>query len=295
MTALAGPAFTEWTAEGRHLVGPGGFRIFARQDGPADGRPVTLIHGFPTSSHDWRLIVGALHDGGCRTLCLDLLGFGASAKPAGHVYSILEQADVVEAVWREFAVVESALVAHDYGVTVAQELLARDPGRISRAAFLNGGLYPDLHRPIPVQRLMHGPAGVVLARLASERTLAGVMDQICGRRLDRAEIHEMWEAIRRDGGAARQHALLRYIDERRTHAERWTGALERFGAAAPTRFIWGPADPISGAHVIPRLRERVAGADVTVLDGPPAVGHYPQLEAPELVAGPLAAFLAADG
>jgi hypothetical protein len=38
--------------------------------------------------------------------------------------------------------------------------------------------------------------------------------------------------------------------------------------------------------VVPRLRERLPGATITVLDDPPPVGHYPQVEAPELV-GPL--------
>ena len=48
----------------------------------------------------------------------------------------------------------------------------------------------------------------------------------------------------------------------------------------PLRFINGPADPVSGAHMAARYRELVPNPDVVLLDG---IGHYPQLEAPEQV------------
>ncbi|MEU8824989.1 hypothetical protein [Streptomyces sp. NPDC048636] len=49
------PTHAEWTAGGTRIPvrgRAGDHRLFVRQDGPADGPPVTLIHGFPTSSHD---------------------------------------------------------------------------------------------------------------------------------------------------------------------------------------------------------------------------------------------------
>jgi pimeloyl-ACP methyl ester carboxylesterase len=99
-------------------------------------------------------------------------------------------------------------------------------------------------------------------------------------------------ATSRAGGTAVQHRLLRYIDERVTHAQRWTTALENY--PGPTLFIWGPADPVSGAHVLPRLRQRLPHARIAVLDGEPAIGHYPQLENPPAVAALLAGFLCDD-
>jgi pimeloyl-ACP methyl ester carboxylesterase len=56
-------------------------------------------------------------------------------------------------------------------------------------------------------------------------------------------------------------------------------------------FVWGPADPVSGAHVLPRLRERLPDARFVVLDEEPATGHYPQVENPEAVAAALSEFL----
>jgi len=55
----------------------------------------------------------------------DLLGFGDSDKPAGHQYTLVEQADLIEALWHHFGIDHSALIAHDIGGSVAQELLAR--------------------------------------------------------------------------------------------------------------------------------------------------------------------------
>jgi pimeloyl-ACP methyl ester carboxylesterase len=277
--------FEQWCAGGARRELPGiRHTIFIRVDGPAPGPPVTLIHGFPTSSHDWAGVLPHLTDAGLSVRSLDLLGYGDSDKPADHRYSLAEQADIVEATWLADGVAETAVVAHDYGVTVAQELLARDPDRITTMVWLNGGLYPDLHRPTRGQKLLHGRAGGVIARGFTEARFATSIREVFGRPLSDADVHEMWLSLQRRDGYLRTHALLRYIDERRANATRWVGALESY--RGPQHFIWGPADPVSGGHVVPRLRERLPQANITVLDEPPPVGHYPQVEAPELV-GPL--------
>ena len=59
---------------------------------------MTLLHGFPSSSYDWAKLAPALARRHA-LLLPDLLGFGASDKPAQHEYSIHEQADIVEALW----------------------------------------------------------------------------------------------------------------------------------------------------------------------------------------------------
>ncbi|MBF6171725.1 alpha/beta fold hydrolase [Nocardia blacklockiae] len=282
------PSWAQWVAGGDY-VEVGGHRVFHRQDGPEDGRPVTLLHGYPTSSHDWAPVLLALVESGCRVTTLDFLGFGASAKPTRHDYRLTKQATLVEELWRYLGIGETALVAHDYGVSVAQELLAREPGRVTRMAWLNGGLYVDLYRPLPIQRLLHTRLGKVLGPLMSESAYRMSLRRILGRPLADAELREMWLATSSDGGRRVQWRLNRYHDERRLEAGRWQRALESY--AGPTLFLWGPADPISGGHLLPRLRKRFPHATFVVLDEPPATGHYPQLENPEAVAAALTAFL----
>ena len=282
------PPLTHWIAGGTAVqVGP--HTLFVRQDGPPDGLPVTLVHGFPTSSHDWAAVVPQLASSGCCVTTLDLLGFGESDKPRRHRYSLLEQADLVEGVWGQLGIRDTALAAHDYGVSVAQELLARNPARITRMAWLNGGLYADLHRPLLIQRLLHGPLGPLLSHATNERLFTASLRRILGRRIPSADLHDMWTTLSRSSGHRLAPRLLRYIDERREHAARWTAALEGF--SGPTLFVWGPADPVSGAHVLARIRQRLPHATVTELTGPPPVGHYPQVEAPQEVAAALVEFL----
>src|SRR5262245_66619747 len=84
----------------------------------------TYLPGYPSSSLDVADVVGRLGPG-WRVLALDFPGFGASAKPPGHPYSIHSCADAVEALWRAHELPSTILVSHDYGVSVGQELLAR--------------------------------------------------------------------------------------------------------------------------------------------------------------------------
>ncbi|NKY89098.1 alpha/beta fold hydrolase [Nocardia veterana] len=285
------PDYRTWVAGGSHLE-LDGHRIFHRQDGPVDGRPVTLLHGYPTSSHDWVSILPALTAAGLRVTTLDFLGFGASDKPRRHEYRMTEQAGLVERLWERLGITETALVAHDYGVSVAQELLARDSARLSRTAWLNGGLYPDLYRPLPIQRLMTTRIGKALNPMMSEATFRLTLRRILGRPVSDADLHEMWLALTDHDGRRVQWAINRYHEERRAHAERWRRALESYGG--PMLFVWGPADPISGGHVLARLRERFPQARFAVLDAEPVTGHYPQVENPEPVATALAEFLVAE-
>lgn len=273
----------DWWAGGTHEQ-LAGHRVFVRAEG-GEGPWTTWLHGFPTSSYDWAPLLTDQHRPPGRHLLLDFVGFGASAKPKGHRYSLVEQADVVEAAWAAHGVSETRLIAHDYGVSVAQELLARHTVAFTEAAFLNGGLFPYLHRPVRMQKLLAGPLGPLLARLSSERTLTDGMKKVMARPPAAEELHEHWRSIARDDGVRAMPKLLGYIEERRRHQERWVGALTGTPDVAK-RFVWGPEDPVSGAHVIPELEAKVPGARITVLDG---VGHWPQLEDPAGTAAALAA------
>ena len=114
-----------WWSSGRRVeVNLNGVdrQIFVRQMGSS--APMTLLHGFPSSSHDWVRLAPDLAESH-RLLMFDFLGFGASEKPVQHDYSIGEQADLVEAIWAREKITSTRILAHDYAVSVTQELLAR--------------------------------------------------------------------------------------------------------------------------------------------------------------------------
>jgi pimeloyl-ACP methyl ester carboxylesterase len=258
------------------------------------GEPLLLIHGFPTASWDWSAVWPPLARR-FRLVAMDMLGFGFSSKPRPHVYSIAEQADLYEALLAELGIARCHVLAHDYGDSVAQELLARFEERRARGGrgfalgsicFLNGGLFPEAHRARPVQVALEGPQGAAVSALLDEARFAAGFGEVFGPRTQPtpAQLAEFWRGIAHADGQRIWHLLIRYMEERRTHRERWVGALQ--GATIPLRLVDGPEDPVSGAHLAERYRELVPGADVVLL---PGIGHYPQVEAPDEV---VAAFLA---
>ncbi len=272
----------EWWAGGVRLANG----IFTRADGPEDAPVITWLHGFPTSSWDWAGMVERLP--GVRHVTLDLLGYGASAKPLPHDYSLMEQTDLVEQVWAHHGVTTTALVCHDYSVSIGQELLARRAEArgavmLTQLAFLNGGLFPHLHRPTPVQEQLAGPAGPELATHLNEELFGAALAAVLTTPPSAEELHGHWRALSREDGHLCMPPLLGYIAERRAQEERWVGALA--ADDLPKRFIWGPDDPVSGGHVVPEIQARLPTAQLHVLEG---VGHYPQLEAPDRVAPLLA-------
>jgi pimeloyl-ACP methyl ester carboxylesterase len=60
-----------------------GLQFFVVEEGPADGKPVLLLHGFPDSSDLWRHQIGPLAEAGYRVIAPDQRGFGRLSKPAG--------------------------------------------------------------------------------------------------------------------------------------------------------------------------------------------------------------------
>lgn len=280
---------SEWAATGREIRYRG-HPIFVHSSGNPDAEPLLLIHGFPTASWDWEALWPTLTER-FRVYTLDLIGFGLSAKPTDYEYSIVDQANLCEAYLKEEGVHSYHVLAHDYGDSVAQELLARkgEPGehpKLLSVAFLNGGLFPETHRPVLGQRLLLSPFGFLVSKLTSRSMLALNMSRIFGpeSKPDEDLIDDFWSLTTTNNGQAVMHRLIYYMVERRDHRQRWVGALQ--GGDVPLKLINGILDPISGAHMVARYRELVPRADVTELD---RIGHYPQIEAPSAV---LAAYLA---
>lgn len=289
------PALRAWHDAG-HRYHHRGHGIFVRRDGPATAPVLLLIHGFPTASWDWAELWPALAQR-YRVLTLDLIGFGFSGKPRDYAYAIADQADLCEDLLRLEGVTDYHVLAHDYGDTVAQELLARqqpgrDAPRLRSLALLNGGLFPEAHRPLLTQRLLASPLGPVLARLTNRGTFAASMRRIFGPRTPPSPelLDGFWMLLLAQDGRRVLPRLVAYMEERRQQRGRWVGALMH--SAVPLKLINGAADPISGAHMVARYRELVPNADVTVL---PDIGHYPQCEAPAAVLEAYLAFRAGLG
>jgi pimeloyl-ACP methyl ester carboxylesterase len=252
-----------------------------------EGPTVTLLHGYPGSSYDWNVVATDLATR-FRVLAPDLLGFGASDKRFPYPYSLREQADLVEQVWSARGVTESAVVAHDYSASIGQELLRRAIPVVSSVVFLNGGIYPALHRPTDGQRALLGPQGDELAALINEEIWSTAVAETFGplHPATAQDLADMWTAFSHHDGQLLAAALLHYVADRAVDGAEWTKAMETAGV--PTAFIWGPSDPVSGQHMIDEVLRRRPDANVSLL---PGVGHWPMIEDPDAVTSSLSDFL----
>jgi pimeloyl-ACP methyl ester carboxylesterase len=281
MTAPLTPRVREWAAGGE-LAEVGGDRIFVRRsDGSAPLR--VLLHGFPSSSYDWRATLAQLR--GAATLVLDFLGFGLSDKPRHVTYSLFRQADVVE----RLLAGESrpvVVVAHDMGTSVATELLARDLEgalgfNLAGVLLFNGSVLIERASLTWAQKALRSPLGPAFARLSSRPMFARQFARLFSEThpLSDEEAADQWVLWRRAGGARLAHRLIHYIGERQTHAVRWHGAMRDW--PGELRLASGMRDPVATPHVLAGLRELRPAAPVREL---PELGHYPQIEDPEAIA-----------
>ncbi|NWV60380.1 MEST protein, partial [Malurus elegans] len=212
---------------------------------------VVLLHGFPTSSYDWSKIWEGLTQRFHRVIALDFLGFGFSDKPRPHGYSIFEQATIVEGLLRHLGLRHQRinLLSHDYGDTVAQELLH------SCCQILQ--ISPNSAKSLSKFPFFPGSGRFLGPTRSPRRRNFG----ICGQR-GKIEVF---------------FSILQYINQRKKHRERWVGALK--STSVPLHLIYGPLDPVNPHPEFLQLYRKVLPTStVSVLDD--HISHYPQLEDP---------------
>ena len=284
-----------WLASGRH-ESVAGYRMFVFERGPDDAasalgeqHTILLLHGFPTSSYDWRGIVERLR-GRFRLIALDFLGFGLSDKPVAYSYSLFQQADTVEELLRHLRVQGAHVVSHDLGTSVHCELLARHAeGRLGfdlhASTFLNGSMLQWLAHITPFQEQLAAnatlPQAIELCRTAMATMYVPALQGLMKRpeAIPAEDAKVMRELLLYHDGNLRLPALAGYMRERYIHADRWLGALER--APTPVQFVWADGDPIAHVEMGRELARRCPKAAYHELQG---LGHFLLMEDPAAVA-----------
>ncbi|NDJ54689.1 MAG: alpha/beta hydrolase [Chloroflexi bacterium] len=115
-----------------------GIRLHVVTDGPEDGPPVLLLHGFPEFWYGWRHQIPALAAAGYRVIAPDMRGYNKSDKPKGlqsYTLDVLaaDIAGLIDALGYE----QVRLVGHDWGGAVAWVVAFLYPERIKKLAILN--------------------------------------------------------------------------------------------------------------------------------------------------------------
>ena len=112
-------------------VDVGDLTFDVRVDGPEDGRPVLLLHGFPETSLSWASVTPLLTEAGLRTYAPDQLGYSPGARPDEvAAYSTPSLAQVTADLLTALDVHRADVVGHDWGANVAWALAGWHPDRV---------------------------------------------------------------------------------------------------------------------------------------------------------------------
>lgn len=293
MTAPDVPASLKpWAALGR-FTEVCGQRVFYVDEGPRDAPVLAVLHGFPTCSLDFEAALPLLSTHR-RVVVHDHVGFGLSGKPADGTYSLFEQAEIAAGLWAQLGIEQADLLGHDYGTSVATELVARRergglPLDLRSLTLCNGSMRIELAKLTwPQVGLRHPVAGPIIASLASRRFFGWRLRKTLATpsALTDDDIARLWDAGTFEDGNLRLPQISQYLHERVRFAPRWMGALARFDR--PAHVLWGQADPIA----VPAIAEAVAATlPAATLQWLPGLGHYPMVEDPARWATAVLGFL----
>lgn len=232
-----------------------GLTFDVRDEGPLDGEPVVLLHGFPQDSGAWHRVAPLLHGAGLRTLAPDQRGYSPGARPRGRTaYRLsLLVGDVVALIGQ--AGLDSAhVVGHDWGGGVAWGLGGRASAQV---------------RSLTVLSTPH-PAAITAAMLRSDQALRswymGVFQlPLVPEVLLRPGLAQL---LRRGGLPAEDAAhYAARMSERGalSSALGWYRALP-FSLSAPvgrcrvpTTYVWGERDVALGRAAAERTADYVTG------------------------------------
>ena len=107
-------------------------------DGPENGTPVILLHGFPEFHYGWRKQIPALAEAGFRVIAPDQRGYNLSEKPRGvSAYKVDTLTQDVLGLLDHFGIQKVRLAGHDWGAVIAWNLALKHPERLEKLVILN--------------------------------------------------------------------------------------------------------------------------------------------------------------
>ena len=303
--ALALPAVISATIGGAYLLAPhreyaaprelvsdgqfvtvNGYALHYTDEGPRNGAPVVLVHGFGAWAFTWRAARAALAAAGHRVITVDQLGSGASARPAGPIYTTQLQAELLLGALDLLGVAAAQFVGHSYGGRVTMQVVLFAPERVRSLALIDPEAFNTARPPI-AQWLRVPGIGYALAFYSTTPQLVRTgLKLVCKR--------TQWMT---DAAIAGYAAPLYVAGS--AAAQVWQGRSPKDGAQPvpehlaeirqKTLIIWGGDDPVFPAADGHRLAEIMPDAQLLVL---PGVGHLPHEEAEQATTQALLAFLA---
>jgi pimeloyl-ACP methyl ester carboxylesterase len=271
----------DWKNKG-HLISVYNKNIFVIDKGKSK-ETLVILHGYPTSSYDYYKVLPELSKH-YRVIIHDHLGFGFSDKPLEYSYSIIEQADIALQLWKQMGLTNVTLLAHDYGTSIATEILARHNKQqinlqIDQLILCNGSMHIELSKLRVIQKLLRNKiTRKWVAKLTNfslyKKNLRNIyFDK---KKISNEELQEMWFQLLYNKGEKIIHSLSNYINERYTFWHRWIGALKE--TQIPTKIVWAKNDPVAIDLIAELLALEIHNNKLFWIK---ECGHFPMLEKPE--------------
>lgn len=269
-----------WKSKGQ-LINIKKHSLFVIDDGNSE-ETLVILHGYPTSSYDYYKVLPEL----CkqyRVVIHDHLGFGFSDKPTEYLYSLKNQATVALDLWKKLGIKKATLFAHDYGTSVATEILARDnigeiDLKIEKLILCNGSMHIELSQLRTIQKLLKGRFGKYVAKLTNYTIFSKNLKNVFydKTKISNNELHEMWQQIEYNDGKKVIHLISDYINQRYTFWDRWIGALKETNIY--TEIIWAKEDPVAIKSIAELLTTEIKNNKLLWIEN---CGHFPMLEKPK--------------
>ena len=272
----------DWKSKGNYTE-VNGRQLFTVSHISGDAPVLAFLHGYPSASYDYHHILPAIEKAGYSYVLHDHLGFGLSGKPKDYSYSFIEQAELAIALWQKLGLKEVHIVSHDYGTTVANEIVVRklqgfEPVKIKSVTFCNGSLHIELAHLKLVQKLLKHPFwGKLIVRLMNKGTFMRTMRDIWydKSKFDEKEMDMLWQMLMTDMSNEVLHKISQYNNERVKYWNRWIPPLQQIDF--PVHILWAQQDPIAVTAIAEQLHKEIPNSVYTKMDN---CGHYPMLEKP---------------
>ena len=258
-------------------------KIFVIDEGDKP-RTLVILHGYPTSSYDYYRVIPELSHY-FRIIVHDHLGFGFSDKPDSLTYSLIDQADIALKLWSKLGLKSVSILAHDYGTSIAKEILARKnhnliPIRINKMYLCSSSMRLEhLHLRNVDKLLKDRKLGKYISRLTSYgyRKIKRKFkrENINYQIHQDYDIKDMWNQMNSTEGQKEVHFLSNFINERYTYWHRWTNALKE--SKIPVKIFWEKTDPVAIKEIAIVLATENENKYLVWIEN---VRHYSILETP---------------
>lgn len=144
-----------------HYVETNGIRMAVYEQGPKDGVPVVMCHGFPELGYSWRHQLPALASAGFRAIAPDQRGYGNTGAPKGPdaapLYDIAHLTDDLAGMLDALGIDKAVFAGHDWGGMIVWQMPLRHPDRVAGVIGVNTPFLPrGPIDPIAGMRMLYG-------------------------------------------------------------------------------------------------------------------------------------------